>query len=89
VAQILQGKGYTRVRALLGGWNAWLEARGAVEEAGMSKAPEAQETPRAAPPDSSGDLKANPPTDGTAPKATAAPAKKTTKSRAKRRRART
>lgn len=77
------------MRALLGGWNAWLEARGAVEEAGMTKAPETQEAPRAAPPDSPGDLKGNPPTEGAAPNAQEAPAKKTTKSRAKRRRART
>jgi 3-mercaptopyruvate sulfurtransferase SseA len=71
------------VRALLGGWNAWLESRGAVEEAVMPT------------PETSGDLKGNPPAAGTAPKtqdtpgATTAPAKKTTKSRTKRRRTRT
>lgn len=86
---MLQAKGYTRVRALLGGWNAWLEARGAVEEAGLTKAPETQEAPRAAPPDSSGALKLNPPADAAAPKAQDAPPKKTTRSRTKRRRART
>ncbi len=89
MAQILQAKGYTRVRALLGGWNAWLEARGAVEEAGMTRPPETQETPGAVPPNSSGDLKGNSPADGAAPKAQTAPAKKTTRGRTKRRRART
>ena len=86
------------MRALLGGWNAWLEARGAVEEAGMTKTPETQ---REASPNPSPDFVGQPPaggkapgvkgTPGTASGATSAPApakKATTKSRTKRRRPR-
>lgn len=87
------------MRALLGGWEAWLRSGGEVEEAGaMTKKADEQETQRVASPNPSADFKGKPPdgsaspsvrgTPGTAQGATGAgtPVKKAQKSRTKRRR---
>ncbi len=65
---MLQSKGYTRVRALLGGWNAWVQSGGETEEKGTAKPEPATETRQAPAPNPPGDFTAKPPAGVTAPK---------------------